>query len=131
VAESNVDVVRRLFELFEEGGIEAALEVFSEDFVAVIPASMSTEPDVYEGHAGVRRYWGAFEGMIADVRYELIQLIPAGDKVIAEIRMSGRGEVSGIEVGQRAAVVHWVENGKVTRMEPQPNLETALRAAAG
>jgi ketosteroid isomerase-like protein len=131
MADSNLDVVRRLFERFEEGGIEAAMEFFSEDFVAVIPAEMSAEPDVYEGHAGVRRYWGAFEGMIADVRYELIRLVPAGDKVIAEIRLSGRGEISGIEVEQRAAVVHSFRNGKVTRMEPQPDLETALRVAAG
>jgi ketosteroid isomerase-like protein len=130
MAESSLEVVRRMFERFEQGGLEAALEFLSEDFVAVIPPSMSAEPDVYEGHEGVRRYFGLFDGLIADVRYEALELEPAGDRVIARIRLSGRGATSGIAVEQAAAAIHWVDQGKVTRIEPHETVEDARAALA-
>ena len=33
-----------------------------------VPGSMSAEPDVYEGHAGARRYFAGFDGLIDEVR---------------------------------------------------------------
>ena len=52
-----MDVVRRLFERFQEAGIEGVVETMAEDVVIEIPPELSAEPDVYEGHAGARRYF--------------------------------------------------------------------------
>jgi ketosteroid isomerase-like protein len=125
VSDSPVDVVRRLFESFEGGRLEDAIELLSEDFVAVVPPSMSAEPDAYHGHEGVRRYFAAFEGQIDDVRFEARDLIEAGDRVIVPLRLSGRGVASGIEVEQNAVAVLRVRDGKVTRIDPHPDLESA------
>ncbi len=91
---SNTEIVRRLWERFEAGGTEGALDLISEDFVAEVPPSLSAEPDVYKGHDGVRRYFAAFAG-IDDVRFELIDFLEEGDVVIAWMRLTGRGSVSG------------------------------------
>ena len=128
--QSNLEVVRLLFERFGEGGIEAALEGLDEELVIEIPADLSAEPDSYHGHEGARRYFAGFDGMIEDVRYEAIELIPAGERVIAHIRLGGRGVTSGLEVELEAFVVHELACGKVTRMRPYADLESA-RAAAG
>ncbi|MEA2331979.1 MAG: SnoaL-like domain [Thermoleophilaceae bacterium] len=128
MAESKPETVRRLFDRFEQGQLDAALELLSDDFVAVIPPSLSAEPDTYEGHAGARRYFEAFEGLMEDVRYEVLELIEEGDVVIARVRVAGRGATSGIEVEQFATALHWVTDGKVTRIEPHPDLDAARAA---
>jgi ketosteroid isomerase-like protein len=130
MTESNVDVVRRVFELYAKGGIEAVLEVFDEELVIEIPPAMSAEPDTYHGHEGARRYFDGFQGMIADVRYQPIELIPVGDRVVARVWMGGRGASSGLEVGLEAAVLHELEGGKIVAMRAFPDVESARAAIA-
>jgi ketosteroid isomerase-like protein len=130
VSQSNIEVVRRLFDLFGEGGIEPALEVMHPDIVVEIPPDMSAEPDTYHGHDGVRRYFAGFEGMLDEVRYEPVELIPVGDAVVAHAKMSGRGASSGLDVGLDSYVVHEFADGKVVRLRAYPDLEAA-RAALG
>jgi ketosteroid isomerase-like protein len=126
--EGNVEVVGRLFELYASGGIEAALEVMDEDIVIVIPADVSAEPDTYRGHEGARRYFAGFEGMLEDIRYEMFELLPEGDHVLARSRLAGRGVSSGLEVELQTVVVHTVEGGKITRIVPYTDLESARDA---
>jgi ketosteroid isomerase-like protein len=129
VSEQNIEVVRRLFDNYAEGGIESVLGVLSEDVVIEIPPDLSAEPDVYHGHDGARRYFAGFEGMLDDVRYEPIALIPMGDRVLAHVRLGGRGSSSGLDVDLEAFVVHELADGRVTRMRPYPDLESAQTAA--
>ena len=129
--QSNLAIVRRLFERFEEGGIEVALEGMDEELVIEIPPELSAEPDDYHGHDGARRYFAGFDGMLEDVRYEAIELIPAGERVIAHIRLGGRGVSSGLDVELEAFVVHELAAGKVIRMRPYPDMDSARAAAGG
>jgi ketosteroid isomerase-like protein len=128
MSESRVETVRLLFERFDSTGLERALELISEDFVAEVPGSMSAEPDVYEGHDGARRYFAGFDGLMENVRFEPIDVFEEGDAVIVWLRLSGRGAASGIEVEQHAAVATWVRDGKVTRMQPFPDIDAAREA---
>ncbi|MBA3263872.1 MAG: nuclear transport factor 2 family protein [Thermoleophilaceae bacterium] len=128
MTESSLETVRRLFARFDRGGLETALDLIAEDFVVEVPGSMSAEPDVYEGHDGARRYFAGFDGLLEGVRFEPIDVIDQGDAVIVWLRLSGRGVASGIEVEQHAAVATWVEDGKVTRMEPHPDMDSARKA---
>jgi ketosteroid isomerase-like protein len=124
VPEPNVEVVRELYERINGDDPDSIYELLSEDFVADVPPSLSTEPDVYEGHAGVRRYMDAFDGL-DDVRFDVLELHLEGEQVIVDLVLKGRGAASGIPVEQRSAVVHWIAGGKVTRMDPHPDVETA------
>jgi ketosteroid isomerase-like protein len=127
-ARSKPDLVRALFERFNGDDREGVLELISEDFVAEIPPSLSAEPDVYVGHAGVNRYLDAFEGLIEGVEFVPLELHEEGDQVIVEMVLRGRGAASGIEVEMRSAVIAWFADGKVTRMQPHPDLDTAREA---
>jgi ketosteroid isomerase-like protein len=128
VSEPNVEVVRRMFERYASGGVEAALELLDEELVIEIPPELSAEPDVYHGHEGALRYFAGFDGMLEEIRYEALELIPAGDQVLASIRLSGRGVSSGVDVELEAVVLHTLAGGKVTRLRPYPDLESARRA---
>jgi ketosteroid isomerase-like protein len=125
MSEGNVEVVEKMFELYASGGIESVLEVMDEEIVIVIPPDVSAEPDSYHGHEGVRRYFAGFDGMLEDVRYEAFELIPEGEHVLARARLAGRGVSSGLEVALETVVVHTVEAGKVTRIEPHTDLDSA------
>jgi ketosteroid isomerase-like protein len=131
MSDSDIETVRRLYERVNEGGIEAAIGLIAEDFVAEVPPSMSAEPDVYRGHEGVRRYFAGFEGLMEDVRFEPLEFVEEGDAVIVCLRFSGRGVTSGIDVGQFATVIQRVRDGKVTSMEAHPDLDAARAALAG
>ncbi|HEY7454788.1 MAG TPA: nuclear transport factor 2 family protein [Thermoleophilaceae bacterium] len=126
--ESNVAVVQALFDGYAERGIEGVLEVMHDEVVIEIPPDLSAEPDNYYGHEGVRRYFQGFTGMIDDVRYEPLALIPRGERVIAHIVLSGRGASSGLDVDLEAAVVHDFKDAKIVRMRPYPDLESAEAA---
>jgi ketosteroid isomerase-like protein len=128
---SNLEIVRRLFERFGEGGVEAALGGMDEELVIEVPPELSAEPDTYRGHEGARRYFAGFDGMLEDVTYEAIDLVPAGEHVIAHIRLGGRGVSSGLDVELEAFVVHELAGGKVTRMRPYPDMDSARAAAGG
>jgi ketosteroid isomerase-like protein len=125
VPDPNVEVVRELYERVNGDDPESIYELLSEDFVADVPPSLSAEPDVYVGHAGVRRYMNAFQGHLDDVRFEVLGFHPEGECVIVDMLLTGRGAASGIPVEQGSAVVHWVAGGKVTRMDVYPDVETA------
>lgn len=128
MGESDVDVVRQMFERFSAGGVEAALELISENASFEVPGDMSAEPDVYEGHDGARRYFAGFDGLIEDVRFEALEVDDAGDALIVWIRLSGRGAASGIDVEQHAAILVWLEGGKVVRLRPYPDMDAAREA---
>ncbi len=125
MAEPNVEVVRELYERINGEDPASMYELLSEDFTAVVPPSLSAEPDVYEGHAGVRRYMDGFQGHLDDVRFEVLEFHLEGEEVIVDMRIKGRGFASGIPVEQRSAVVHWVAGGKVTRMDVHTDVEVA------
>jgi ketosteroid isomerase-like protein len=132
VTDPSVDLVRESLRRFNFDR-DNVYELLSEDVVVEIPPSLSAEPDVYEGHAGVRRYIDGFDGMLEDVRFEPVEFHREGDQVIAELILRGRGVASGIEVELPSAVIHWIEDGKITRMQPCPDVEAAretLRRAA-
>jgi ketosteroid isomerase-like protein len=129
VSDENVELVRRMFEGFAESGIDGVLGGVAEEVVIEIPPELSAEPDVYRGHDGVRRYFAGFEGMIEDLQYEALGLIPSGEHVLARVRLAGRGVSSGLDTELQVVVLHKVEDGKIVYIRPYPDLDSALAAA--
>jgi ketosteroid isomerase-like protein len=128
MTDTNLEVVRRLFDQYADGGVEAVLDGADENLVIEIPPELSAEPDIYHGHEGVRRYFGGFDGMLEDIRYEALELTAAGDLVLAHIRLSGRGVSSGLDVDLEAWVIHELRDGKIVRIRPYGDLDSAQAA---
>ena len=125
---ADVEIVKELLERMSAGGVDSALELISEDFFVEIPGELSAEPDTYEGHAGARRYFEGFDGLLEDVRFKPVEFFDEGEAVLVWLILAGRGAASGIEVEQYAAVLVWLEDGKVVRMQPFADVESARRA---
>ena len=127
---SDLQLVRRLLAALETGSIEAVIELISDDFVLVVPPSMSAEPDTYVGPEGARRYMDAFDGVVDDVRFTADELYAEGDCVLALMRITGRGAASGLPVTMQAATIIRVRHGHVTGIESHPDLSTDREALA-
>ena len=127
---SNADLVRHLFDLWNEQGLEASLEFADPDVVVVVGPDMSAEPDVYRGHDGARRYFRGFDGVVDDVRYAVDETFEVGDCVIARMRVTGRGTSSGIPVVLEAVTAFWLRAGKIFRIEAHPDLDSARQAVS-
>ena len=127
MSESPVAVVRALFERVNAGDIDGVVELLAHDSVFVVPPEASAEPDTYRGHDGARRYFSGFDGILDDVRFNLLDIEQAtDDTVLASTRLTGRGTTTGIPVEQETFVVLTVRGGLVTWIRPYNDREEAL-----
>lgn len=129
MSESPAAVVGDLFERVNSGDIDSVLGRLAPDAVFVVPPEASAEPDTYKGHEGARRYFGGFDGILEDVRFELIDAEEvSADTVLAESRLRGRGAATGIQVAQDTFVVMTVRDGLVTFITTYNDRDSALAA---
>jgi ketosteroid isomerase-like protein len=95
--------------------------------VFVVPPEASAEPDTYRGHDGARLYFSGFDGILDDVRFELLDCDQVtDDTVLAASRLTGRGTTTGIPVEQETFVVLTVRGGLVTWIRPYSDRDEAL-----
>jgi ketosteroid isomerase-like protein len=129
MSESPVAVVRALFERANSGNIDALIELLAPDARFVVPPDASAEPDTYEGHEGARRYFRGFDGVLDEVRFELVELDQvSSDTVLAVTRLHGRGMTTGIPVEQQTHVLISVRGGLVAGIRPYAGRSAALAA---
>jgi ketosteroid isomerase-like protein len=129
MTDDNIEIVKRGFEALDSGGVEAMIELLDPEFEATVPPELSVEPDTYRGHEGMRRYFAAFEGL-DDVRFEFVDAVAKGDKVVVTMILRAKGTDTGIPVEQLAHQMWTIRNGKAVRVEAFVNKEDALAAAS-
>lgn len=113
MSEENVEIVRRAHAVLAEEGIEAMLAFTDPEFEMTTPPSLASEPDTYRGHDGVRRWFYSFGDALEDVSVEGQEFTDAGDQVLVETVLRGRGRSTGIEVEQHAFVLWTLRDGLV------------------
>jgi ketosteroid isomerase-like protein len=99
MSEENRQIVQGVYDAWQRGDFEVALEPFHEDIEWFGPPDVSRAGggEVTRGHEGVRRSVGRWMGAWTDHRFELRELIDSGDQVLAVGWQQGRGRGSGVE----------------------------------
>jgi ketosteroid isomerase-like protein len=123
--------VEAAIDAFTSGDPERMLRHIDPEFEGIVPASMSAEPDSYVGHEGVRRYFALFNDTIEELRFRSQIVEEAGDWVLIEQHISGRGRTSGVPVDFYAIAAVLMRDGKLLRMVGYPSLEEARAATLG
>jgi ketosteroid isomerase-like protein len=130
VPESDVELVERAFALLHSDSYERALDLVDERFEMTTTSEVASEPDVYRGHEGIRRWWESFLEVMDYVALDAKSLQAAGQgRVIVEFAIRARGSRSGIETAQPATAIATVSDGKLTGLEFFTSLELAREAA--
>ena len=119
----NVEVVHEMLADYLRGDYDAALPAFAEDVEVV------TALEHFYGPAGVVSEAKRWEEIWSNYRFDVEDLIGAGDKVVLLYHQLGRAKGSGIDVEERAGWVYTLREGKITRVEMFQDRGTALRAA--
>lgn len=129
MSESAIAIVRALFERANFGDIDAVLDLLAPDSVMEVPPEASAEPDTYRGHEGARRYFAGFDGILDEVRFDLVAIEEVSPgTVLTDARLSGRGTTTGIFVEQSTFVVVTVRDGRIVFVRPYASREAALTA---
>jgi ketosteroid isomerase-like protein len=120
----NVELVRQLWSAFEQGGIEAVLEVADPD--------VEWEPYggggvVYRGHEGLRAYMEGRRERNEEADGRLYSAFAKGDAVVArgEVRIRGAHGITTMQPGW----LYEFRDGKLIRFRGFPTQEAAMRAA--
>jgi uncharacterized protein len=129
MSRENVEIVRRVSEAFAGGDVETVFALVSPEIEwDFAQADTWLEEQVYRGYEAITEFFGKWLGEWDDYRFELEEVIDAGDKAVAVIRDEGRGKSSGIKLERRHAEVWTFCSGKVVRIEPFDDKAGALEA---
>jgi len=124
----NVEVVRRAWEAYREGGLEAGRRFMHPDFEMVRSGIQFTESGTYRGdQAGesMQDWISAFD----DYRVEHEEFIDAGDRVVVAQSEFGRARSSNVELQETWYAVCTMSEGKVLRLQWFGDRAEALQAA--
>jgi ketosteroid isomerase-like protein len=114
MADTNLEIFRRMLAAFNERGLEGAVEFFDPD-VEVYDPDMPEGTEI-RGHDAVLRTFGEMLDSFEEMKVENFELIPAGDRVVALIHTAGRGEGSRgtLDIEQRDAHLMTFRDGRIT-----------------
>ncbi len=127
MSRENVEVVRRLYEASVRHDNEACVREAHPD-VEMVSFLMGVEGTVYKGHAGMRRYIDDLFSVFPNWHPEILRTTDYGDVVLAEVRMAGRGAVSGVEIEQDVWQVTSLRDGKILGFHGYASRADALKA---
>jgi ketosteroid isomerase-like protein len=134
----NVEIVRNVYEAFNDYGVERLLsessarsrmtELVAPDIEIDLSRNVFN-PVTDRGYEGVERLLRMVNDVWDDFRFEVEQLIDAGEQVVAAVRLSGKGKGSGAPVDQQDFHVFTLRDGKVVRQRVFHDRAEALEAA--
>ena len=125
---SNLGIVQRGFEAFNERGIEGIVPLIHPEFEATTPPNLASEPDTYRGPDGLRRWFSSFDDVMDEIRWDARGFREVGDRVVVEFTLRARGKTTGLDFGQEAVMVWALRDGLAVRLDLYPTLEQALSA---
>jgi ketosteroid isomerase-like protein len=129
MSQENVEALRRAFDAFSRGDLDAAVADAAPDVeyvtAGVIPGQARVTRSAEELKEAIRWLSDAF----ADSRLVAEEILDAGEKVLGGFTLSGRGKASGVETSMTLWQVWTFKEGKFIHGQGFTNREQALEAA--
>jgi ketosteroid isomerase-like protein len=129
MSQAALDAIGSGFAAWEQGGVEALLPHLTDDVAWTVRADLP-DAGTYHGHDGVRRLLARFEEVLEDMRFEPLEFIQAGERIVVPLQWSARGTMSGAVVAERQGEtwVFTVRGAQVSEIHEYPTKEQALAA---
>jgi ketosteroid isomerase-like protein len=125
----NVEVVRRQFEAFQDGGLDAVAKYWHPEIEWRAVEGAADDVGLIRGEPGLRRYYQDWIDAMDPLRAEVEEvLFDDGEQVAAVIRNSGRGRASGVLTEGRYFVACTVRDGRIVSGREYDTREQALAA---
>ena len=136
MSQENVEIVRRVYELFNRGVRPDAL---SDEWLATIfdpavelqqLADIPGTAGTFRGYEGLRHSGRELFEALEDIRFELLEHAAGGELVAFAVRASGRGRESGVPAEMQIGHLFELRAGRVARWVVYANPEEALEAVS-
>jgi uncharacterized protein len=111
VSRENVEIVQRVYQLFERRDIEGVLGLVAEDFELRLPDIYPEGPETFRGRDGMRRWLAMVQDIWGEWHFEVERLVDAGEQVLALVRIVAEGSASGAPVQREVGHV-WSVRGR-------------------
>ena len=112
------ELARAAFDALAAEGVEGMLAYIHPEFEMETLPEIAAEPQVYRGHAGVRRWWDTFYEVMDEIVIQPKEVTELGpDRALVQFSMRATGQASGIEVEQEAAAIATLRDDKVLSLE--------------
>jgi ketosteroid isomerase-like protein len=130
MSQENVERARRGYEAMNRALVEGGdLSLFvREAYDPEIVMEMGTLEGTIRGHEGVERFMRGQASIIEDLRSDVEELIDAGDKVVVQLRLSGRAKNSGLPFEVRILHVLTLGDGKLLHLRLFNSRDKALKS---
>jgi ketosteroid isomerase-like protein len=129
MSEQNVAIVRRAFDAYIGGDIEAVLRLCADDIVVTQAPEVPGVSPQQHGHEGVLEAFGNWPEQWDDFEIEIERIVAdPGEYVVVATRQRGRGKQSGVEVEADFTFVFTVRDGKITEWRIFLHEDQALAA---
>jgi len=130
MSQENVELVRRYYQAFAQGGFDQLMEYWSDDLDHRAARDGVDDPGPIRGKDAMRKHIGDWIDTFDDFWFEAVELFDAGEEtVVAVERFGGRAKRSGVETDQTGGVVFTIRERKIIRCREYGTRAEALEAA--
>jgi ketosteroid isomerase-like protein len=125
----NEKIVRRQFEAFERGGVDAAAAYWHPEIEWRAVEGAVDDLGVLRGKDAMRGYYGDWAETIDDLRGGIEEVLhDSGEHLAAVLYTSGHGRGSSVRMRVRYCVVYTIRDGLIVRGREYETPEQALEA---
>lgn len=129
MSHENVEIVRRLYEIWNgPKPPEALLPLLAEDFEYVNPPN-AVEPGVRIGHEGMLAAQASLAAAFEEYEHEPGEILDLGERVLAWTTFRASAATGGLRYEQAEAQLWTLRDGLVTRLQWFHDRAEALAAA--
>jgi ketosteroid isomerase-like protein len=123
----NIEIVRRCAEYMNRRDVSQLLELFDGDVVSH-PRADEPDPSPHVGRDAYERLVVGFVESFSEISFEILELIDAGDHVIAPTVLHARGSASGAGVSDSYVFVYKLRDGLIVEGWEYRTRQQALEA---
>jgi uncharacterized protein len=127
MSRENVEVVQRFVNHWNESGEPPWAEIDPDAVWVIDPSSFVA--GTYRGHEGIRALLRLTAEVFDDFRYEVDEMVDAGDSVVVLGRIHARGVQSGATGAQHGALLFEIRDGRIVAYRSYLHRDEALKAA--
>lgn len=117
MSETNLDIVKKIYQLGATGDFAAMASLFDPDIV-VHEADHLPYGGVYRGAAGMGELMKKLNGFVKGFLVKTEQFFVSGDDVAALIRVTGTSRATGEPIDMPVMEVWTLKNGRATSIRP-------------
>lgn len=124
----NVAVMRRMYEAWNSGDMDALAEVFDPE--AEVRPALSTfmASSVYRGHDGIAAWYAETNEPWADLQAVPQRFIETGDRMVVVVGLQARVPGGQVDIDAEIAHVVTIRDGRIVRLDGYEEPAAALQA---